>query len=113
MSTLSSRLLLSAALGAATALCSPLSFAGSDGCTTLALGIMRCDALARPEAVGVVAELRNAQERGEMKTVGELGATPESESVPMPAVSLTRAQVKQELALARANHELPRVGELY
>jgi hypothetical protein len=99
---------------AAVALTSVGSFAASDSCTTIALDIVRCDA-AHFERTreSVKAELRNGQAAGEMRVVGELSGAPQGASVPAEAPrALTRAEIKEQLATARRNHTLPRVGEL-
>lgn len=86
---------------------------GSDGCRTLVLDIVRCDGRGERTRAAVVAELRNAQAAGEFGAVGELSEAPIHVGAAGPAApTLTRFQVKAELALARANHELPGWGEL-
>jgi hypothetical protein len=78
----------------------------------IAQGIMRCDAHSERTREAVVTELRRAQAAGEMRRVGELADAPTSEAAPARPRSLARAEVKEELAQARANHQMPRVGEL-
>jgi len=108
------RFLKLALAAAAVALTSTGSFAGSDGCTTLAQGIVRCDATHFERTrESVKAELRTAQAAGQLQVVGELSGAPESQPVPSQEPrALTRAEVKEQVAIARRNHTLPRVGEL-
>jgi hypothetical protein len=111
MSHFSFRPLLAAAIGLAALGSSMNTFAADKGCTTIALGIMRCDAHSDRTREAVIAETQNAQAAGQLKVVGELAGAPEGQPVPAVTVSKTRAQVKAELALARANHELPKPGD--
>ena len=79
---------------------------GTDGCTTNVTDVMRCTAHSERSRAAVVAELRNVQAAGDM-TVGELSDARIASVVPAPAaVAVTRAEVRQELALARSNHQL-------
>ncbi len=61
--------------------------------------------------VSVVAETRNLQADGQLKTVGELSQAPVVAVVPQTPPARTRAQVKAELAQWRQTHKLV-VGEL-
>jgi len=88
----------------------------ADGCRTIANGVQRCDggpSQGERSRDAVVAELHNAEANGKMNRVGEMAEAPVSDPVPAPAVALTRAQVKQQLALARANHQMPPIGDRY
>lgn len=81
--------------------------AGSDGCTTNVLDIMRCPAQSDRTREAVVAELRNARAAGELASVGELSDATISAVVPSnAAVTMTRSEVKRQLALAQAAHQL-------
>lgn len=108
------RQLLAAAAAGAALLASGASYAGADdGCWTIANGIMRCSPHGARTREAVKAELRNAQAAGEMRSVGELSGAPVGATVPEPAeVALTRSQVRQDVAVARAHHELPHNGDL-
>jgi len=88
----------------------------ADGCRTIANGVQRCDGGPSQGERGrdaVVAELHNAESTGKMQRVGETAEAPVSDPVPAPQVAMTRAQVKQQLALARANHQLAPIGDRY
>ncbi len=83
------------------------SEAGWDGCTTNVLDVMRCTTQVGRTREAVVAELRNARAAGDVAKVGELSDATVSAVVPgNSAVALRRSDVKRELALAQASHEL-------
>jgi hypothetical protein len=91
--------------GAASAMAQDDSFTNSVGTTSYSAHSNR-------SREAVVAELRNAQAQGAWRGAGELSEAPVSAPVPAPPAVLTRAQVKADVAQARASHQLPRVGEL-
>jgi hypothetical protein len=59
----------------------------------------------------VIAELRSAQASGQWHPTGEVGDTPIA-ALREQASTVSRSEVKADVAQARANHQLPRVGEL-
>ena len=62
----------------------------------------------------VVAEAQNARARGagQWASGGELRDAAPAATVAATAVALTRQDVRNQVAAARAAHQLPRVGEL-
>ena len=106
MSKLSVRPILANALGVATLLASASVFAADDGCKTIALGIMRCDSHGQLTRESVVADLRSAQADGQLRFVGDQSGPLVKDLVPGDASSLSRAEVKQDLAGAVAAHQL-------
>jgi hypothetical protein len=84
------------------------SFAGeTDGCTTIANGIMHCWTPSQRTREAVKADLHNAQAAGQLRAVGELSGAPEGQAVPAQQAGVTRAEVRHDLALARSAHEVP------
>jgi hypothetical protein len=79
---------------------------------TNALGTTSYSTHSERSREAVVAELRNAQARGTWRPTGEIGERAIAPAVPAPPAVLTRAQVRSDVAQARAAHQLPRVGEL-
>jgi hypothetical protein len=62
----------------------------------------------------VEAEAQNARAQGlsHWASGGEIRDSASVATVRAPAVALTRQQVRQDVATARAAHQLPRAGEL-
>ena len=84
------------------------AFAGeTDGCTTIANGIMHCWTPSQRTREAVKADLHNAQASGELHAVGELSGAPVSQAVPSQQPVVSRSEVKHDLALARAAHDVP------
>ena len=79
--------------------------------TTNAVGTTHYSTTSGRSREAVRAELRNAQAAGELRGVGELADAPRMAVVPSAPEPVTRAQVRSELAQARAHHEL-RTGDL-
>ena len=110
------RIIATALVGIGSALLTPETLAGgpNEGCHTIAQGIMRCDATSERSREAVRAELRNVQAVGELKVVGELSDAPVGPIVvPSSGAVLTRAEVRNQVAIARARHELPRNGDVF
>ena len=81
-----------------------------DDGTTNSVGTTRYSTDSLRSRSAVVAELRNAQAAGELRS-GDLGDAPVAAAVPATNVAASRSEVRAELAQARAHHEL-RFGEM-
>jgi hypothetical protein len=111
MSNLSSRL-AAVAVAAFAVIGSASTFAAEPGTYTIANGVEKALPQSERSRDAVKSETRNIVASGALKRVGEFAQAPVVDAVPAQAVATTRAQVKSELALARASHQLPRIGEL-
>jgi hypothetical protein len=102
------RIILAALATGASLFGASASFAGeTDGCTTIANGIQHCWTPSQRTREAVKADLHNAEAAGELRAVGELSGAPESQAIPSQQPVVSRAEVRRDLALARAAHDVP------
>lgn len=79
--------------------------------TTDAVGTTHYSTTSQRTRTAVVAELRNAQAAGDVQRTGELSDAPAAAVVPAQSPVISRAEVRADLAQARAHHAL-RFSEL-
>jgi hypothetical protein len=94
-----------ALLGSAAAFADPVA-----PCHTIASGVMRCTTQSDRTPEHVQAELGAARAAGQLNKVGELADG--TGAAPVAAPALSRADVRSQVLIARASHELHSPSEL-